>query len=184
MTDGLPIKKRKELYSDPFLTVAEQTFEHEGEEYRYFIKEEPEFAVVGAVTDDNQIIMVREFRPGPRRFLTNLPGGMVEEGDSPITTARKELREETGYAPSELQFVATTFPMAYTTAKKHIFLATGCKKVGVHDDEPNMIAEPVLLSCEEFADLIRNGNVLDLDTMLVLAKHLGISVEFSAAEEG
>ncbi len=182
MTDDLPIKKRKQLYSDPFLKVAEQTFEHEGDEYRYFVKEEPEFAVVGAVTDDNQIIMVRQFRPGPKRFLTDMPGGMVEKGDSPMETARKELLEETGYAAERIEFVTCTYPMAYTTAKKHIFLAFGCKKVGVHEDEPNTIAEPVLMSFSEFAKLVAQQRVLDLDAMLVLARHLDIPIKFSALE--
>ncbi|MBO6503172.1 MAG: NUDIX hydrolase [Kordiimonadaceae bacterium] len=183
MTDGLPIKKRKELYSDPFLRVAEQTFEHEGDEYRYFIKEEPEFAVVGAVTDDNQIIMVRQFRPGPRRFLFDLPGGMVEEGDSPLETACKELLEETGYSAEDIEFVASAYPMAYTTAKKHIFVATGCTKVKGHEDEPNMIAEPVLLSFTEFGDMVAQGNVLDLDAMMVLAQRLNIQISFSASQD-
>lgn len=173
MTSKPVRKKRKRLYADPYLTVAEHTFDHEGEVYRYFIKEEPEFAVVGAVTDEGNILMVRQFRPGPGRFLCDLPGGMVEEGDTPLETARKELLEETGYM-GDVEYVTTCYPMAYTTAKKHIFIATNCRKVAEPEEEANTIAEPVLLDKLEFAELVNTSKVLDLDAMLVLLQHLGL----------
>lgn len=173
MTDDLPIKKRRELYRDPFMAIAEQHFEHEGEDYRYFIKEEPEFAVVGAMTESGDIVMVRQFRPGPRRFLLDLPGGMVEEGDSPLETAGKELLEETGYA-GDLEYITSCYPMAYTTAKKHIFIARNCRKVAEPTDEANMIAEMCLVSPEEFSEIVRAGDVLDLDAMLLLMRELGL----------
>lgn len=182
MTDSLPIKKRTELYSDPYLTVAKQEFEHEDQCYSYFIKEEPEFAVVGAVTEDEQVILVRQFRPGPRRFLIDLPGGMIEPGDTALETAQKELMEETGYAAGDILFVTSCYPMAYTTAKKHIFLATGCTKVAQHEDEANMIAEPMLLSKEAFGKLLAGGEVLDMEAMMILAQHLKLNVTFSASE--
>ena len=178
MNNKVKLRHRRELYSDPFLKVAEHTFDYQREEYRYFIKEEPEFAVVGAVTEDNQIIMVRQFRPGPRKFLADLPGGMVETGDKPEETARKELREETGYEAETMEYVTSSYPMAYSTAKKHIFVARGCTMVGLPDDEANMIAEPMLVSFTEFTELVGKGDVLDLDAMLILAQYLDLPIQF------
>ncbi len=167
-------RRRKVLYHDPYLTVAEHQFNHEGEDYRYFIKEEADFAVVGAVTAEGDIIMVRQFRPGPAMHCYDMPGGMVESGDSPLETARKELLEETGYQ-GELESVTSCFPMAYSTARKHIFLARNCIKVAEPEVEANMIAEPLLVSTEEFAPLLRSGNLIDLDCALLLAANLGIA---------
>lgn len=178
MSNKVKLRHRRELYSDPFLKVAEHTFDYQREEYRYFIQEEPEFAVVGAVTEDNQIIMVHQFRPGPREFLLDLPGGMVEMGDSPEETARKELREETGFEAGTMEYVTSSYPMAYSTAKKHIFMARGCRKVGSPEDEANMIAEPVLVSSNKFGEIVENGDVLDLDAMLILAQYLDLPVQF------
>lgn len=178
MDKKVKLRHRRELYSDPFLKVSEHTFDYQDDEYRYFIKEEPEFAVVGAVTEDNQIIMVRQFRPGPRRFLMDLPGGMVDMGDSPAETARKELREETGFEADTMEYVTSSYPMAYSTAKKHIFIARGCRKAGSPDDEANMIAEPVLISFTKFAELVAKGDVLDLDAMLILAQYLDLPIQF------
>lgn len=179
MSDDLPIKARKQLYSDPFLTVAEHRYEHSDRKLRYYIKEEPEFAVVGAVTEAGEIVMVRQFRPGPKRFMLDLPGGMVEQGDSAVETARKELLEETGYA-GDLTYVTSCYPMAYSTAKKHILLAKNCVKVAEAEVEANMIAEPVLVSRQAFAELLQAGEVLDLDAMLLLAQALGIPYELPA----
>ena len=165
--------RRKILYEDPYLKVAEHQFKVEGEEYLYYIKEEADFAVVGALTIDGSIIMVRQFRPGPARYCYDMPGGMVEPGDSPIETARKELLEETGYQ-GELEPITSCFPMAYSTARKHIFLARNCVKVAEPQVEANMIAEPLLVSTAEFAPLLRSGNLIDLDCALLLAAKLGM----------
>lgn len=173
MSDVPARTAREALYSDPYLTVAEHHFEQGGDAYRYFIKEEPDFAVVGAVTEEGEILMVRQFRPGPGRFTYDVPGGMIDAGDRPIEAARKELLEETGYT-GDLREVAQTYVTAYSTAKKHIFLATGCRKVAEPEAEPNMIAELRVVSHEEFTAIMRSGDVLDLDCMLLLAAELGL----------
>ena len=99
-------------------------------------------------------------------------------GDSPAETARKELREETGFEADTMEYVTSSYPMAYSTAKKHIFIARGCRKAGSPDDEANMIAEPVLISFTKFAELVAKGDVLDLDAMLILAQYLDLPIQF------
>ncbi|WP_025897416.1 NUDIX hydrolase [Kordiimonas gwangyangensis] len=162
MSDDVTFLHRRELYSDPFLKVAERQYSHRDRDYRYFIKEEPEFAVCGAVTMEGEVLMVRQFRPGPGRWLYDMPGGMVDEGDTPLETARKELLEETGYM-AEIKPLGTSYVTAYSTAKKHIFLATNCRKVAEPEDDPHIIGEPVLISRKALKGIIASGELLDLD---------------------
>ena len=171
MSDDVKLKGREEVYGDPYLRVARTCFEYRGRDYAYFIKEEPEFAVCGALTPEGQVLMVRQFRPGPKRWLYDMPGGMIDDGDTPLDTARKELLEETGYM-AELELLATCYVTAYSTAKKHIFLARNCRKVAEPEDDPNIIGEPVLLSKDEFLAMVDGGELLDLDCALLLARHL------------
>ncbi len=164
-------KSQREVYRDAFLAVKRKCFEYRGRDYAYFIKEEPEFAVCGAVTTEGQVLMVRQFRPGPERWLYDMPGGIIDDGDTPLDTARKELLEETGYK-AELELLAICYVTAYSTAKKHIFLARNCRKVTEPEEDPNIIGEPVLLSKGEFLAMVASGELLDLDCALLLARHL------------
>src|SRR5262245_56116600 len=68
-----------------------------GDEREFEVKVEAPSAVVLALRDDGQVVLVREFRPGPEEVLLELPGGEVEPGEDPHEAARRELLEETGY---------------------------------------------------------------------------------------
>lgn len=173
MSSSVRLTGRETLYQDPYLTVEQQSFEGDGQSVQYYVKREPEFAVVGAVTTDGQIIMVRQFRPGPGKYTFDVPGGMIDEGQTPMEAAAAELLEETGYE-GELEAVTTTYVTAYSTAKKHIFLARNCRKVAEPEGEENVIGEPLLVSSDRFMEIMGSGEMLDLDCMLLLARDLGL----------
>jgi ADP-ribose pyrophosphatase len=50
-----------------------------------------------AFTSNDEVVLVRQYRPGPNAVLDELPGGMIDAGETPIDAARRELLEETGY---------------------------------------------------------------------------------------
>jgi len=113
-----------------------------------------------ALTASQEVILVREFRPGPLAVLLELPGGVVETGQAPVEAARSELLEETGYAGT-LHEVGTLFKDAYAANTKHVFAATDCERVS----EPELPAftEPVLLSLAEFRGHLQSGRLTDTD---------------------
>lgn len=170
--NDVTLKNRSTVYRDPFLRVERREYEHDGRGYAYFVKNEPDFSVCGAVTDTDDILMVRQFRPGPGRFTYDVPGGMVEKGATPEETARQELLEETGYVPGKIWKVTTCFVTAYSTARKHIFIASDCRKVAEPEEEENMVAAPAIISQAEFRVLLKGGNMLDLDCCLYLDRYL------------
>jgi ADP-ribose pyrophosphatase len=173
MTDTVRHKSSRPVYADPYLQVEERTFEHKGRDYGYLVKDEPDFSVVGALTAEGEVVMVRQFRPGPGKYLLDLPGGMIDPGQTAEDAARAELLEETGYA-GEIVPVTTAFVTAYSTARKHIFLARNCRKVAEAEEEENIIGAPLLVTKEEFAEIIRAGDMLDLDCALILAREIGL----------
>ncbi|SDE32435.1 NUDIX hydrolase [Kordiimonas lacus] len=175
MSDDVTLKQSSTVYSNPYLEVEDRTYSHDGREYRYVVARQPEFSVVGAVTKEGKILMMRQFRPGPGHFTHELPAGMVDPGDTPEETARKELLEETGYT-GRIEAVTTAYVMAYSTAKRHIFLAHDCEKIAEPEEDPGVIGEPFLMDPQDFAGLLRSGDMLDLDAALILAARLGIPV--------
>jgi ADP-ribose diphosphatase len=63
----------------------------------YEIKDEDDLVAVLALTESREVVLVRQFRPGPEAVLVELPAGVVAAGADPAETAAAELLEETGY---------------------------------------------------------------------------------------
>jgi ADP-ribose pyrophosphatase len=89
---------------------------------------------IAAVDRDGCITLVRQQRPAVGTAVLELPAGGIEAGESPLATARRELREETGLHGGEWEEVTTFFTTpGYCDERVHLFVATG---VGQGDASP------------------------------------------------
>jgi ADP-ribose pyrophosphatase len=73
----------------------------------YYVIERPDAAVVFPLTSENEVVLVRQYRPPIDRMELGLPAGLVEEGEEPEKAARRELSEETGYAGGEWELLGS-----------------------------------------------------------------------------
>ncbi|ROR03490.1 NUDIX hydrolase [Desulfosoma caldarium] len=81
-----------------------------GKEHDVYVLEAPDWVNVIAVTAKRHVVFVRQWRHGVREETLEIPGGVVEKGDSPETAARRELLEETGYTAELFLCLGFTFP--------------------------------------------------------------------------
>lgn len=89
-----------------------------------------DFAIVVAITPEQQVVLERSYKHGPRRVAVALPAGYTEEGEKPIDTARRELREETGYEADEWRSLGSfTVDGNYGLCVEHAFLALDARRV-------------------------------------------------------
>jgi ADP-ribose pyrophosphatase len=154
-------KVAERVVYDRFRRVCSRTFElPDGEVADFEVVELNDSVAVLALTDEREVVLVREFRPGPEEVLLGLPGGVVESGQSVIEAARAELLEETGYE-GDLHEVGTLFKDAYATSTKHVVAATGCRPAA--EPERPELTEPVVLSLDEFREHLRGGRLTDTD---------------------
>ena len=78
------------------------------------------------VDDRGRILLVRQYRLPARQYLWELPAGRVDEGETPLQAARRELTEETGYRAKSWKKLAEFYPSpGFLAEKMTIFLATG-----------------------------------------------------------
>ncbi|WP_374193067.1 NUDIX hydrolase [Streptomyces sp. AV19] len=120
----------------------------------------PTVAVV-ALTDDEQGVLVRQFRPGPGRVLAELPGGQVAEGETVEHAAARELLEETGYEAGSLEIAMCTYLASYATHMRYAVLARGCRRVGNPKPDPEEFLEPVALPLPEYVAHLLGGQLTD-----------------------
>jgi len=78
--------------------------EKTGDGHSFFVIECPDWVNVIALTDQNQVVLIKQYRQGSEDIILELPGGMIDDGESPEKAARRELLEETGFS-TEKEFV-------------------------------------------------------------------------------
>ena len=86
-------------FATPWFQILGKTM-RPGEEPYYSLKL-PDYAAVVALTEDGRVLIVRQYRPAVEGDTLELPSGIVDTGEAPLESARRELLEETGYAGGE-----------------------------------------------------------------------------------
>ena len=79
-------------------------------EHSFFVIENPDWVNVIALTKEKKIVLIEQFRHGIEETILEIPGGMIDENESPETAARRELLEETGYSADEFIYLGKSRP--------------------------------------------------------------------------
>jgi 8-oxo-dGTP pyrophosphatase MutT (NUDIX family) len=131
-----------------------------GKHYVRTVIEGPDWVNVIAYTDDERAVLVRQFRFGTWSNTLEIPGGMVDPGESPLTAAVRELEEETGYRPAQTVLLGTSHPNpAIQGNRLHSYLSTGCVKVHEGRQEGSEDIEVVTVPRAQLAELVRTGAI-------------------------
>ncbi len=98
-----------------------------GEIHDFHVIESPDWVNIIPLTEDGQVVMVRQFRHGIGGVTLEVPGGMVDREDlSPLAAARREMQEETGYDSDDVMTLGSIHPNpAIQNNRCHSFLARG-----------------------------------------------------------
>ena len=127
----------------------------------YYVIERPDAAIIFPLTKEDEVILVRQYRPPLGRMELGLPAGLVEEGEKPEAAARRELLEETGYAGGEWEALGS---LASSPSLKdnwaYLFLARGVEESALPDPDEHELVEVVRVPAEGMLDLIRAGEIV------------------------
>ena len=140
----------------------------------FYIRIEGVGACAFGLTVDNEVITLPQFRPGPKKILPELPGGMVDKGEDPRKAAARELLEETGYTGKVHEWTGSWYSDAYTDSNRTIIIITDCKKVAEPEHDDNEFGEVTLVPVAEFAAFARAGQLTDTAGALLALDHLGL----------
>jgi 8-oxo-dGTP pyrophosphatase MutT (NUDIX family) len=127
----------------------------------YYVLEYPPWVNVLALTPEHNVVLIKQYRHGIRQVILELPGGALDEQDASILdAAKRELREETGYAAEEWRETGTfcASPNNHTNTS-HCFLAFGARYVLEPQLEPSEHIAVVLMSLDEFLERAYQGEL-------------------------
>lgn len=127
----------------------------------FFVLDGPDWVNVVAVTAAREIVLVRQYRHGTASETLEIPGGAVDAGDaSPLDGARRELREETGYASDDWSLLGWVEPNpAIQSNRCHTYLARNAVRVGEPIPDGGEDLRLVLRPVEAIGDLVRSGEI-------------------------
>lgn len=160
--DVWPLTGEEKILETPIFTVnkAFRRSPKDGRDKGFFVLDCPDWAQVLAVTDDGQAVLVRQFRQGSEDISLELPGGVVEKGQTPEEAARRELREETGFEARSWRHLAAFRPNPATQNNRaHLFLAEGAALTGPTDFDENEDIELVRVPLGDLPGLVLDGTV-------------------------
>jgi 8-oxo-dGTP pyrophosphatase MutT (NUDIX family) len=120
------------------------------------------WAAVLALTKDQEVVLIRQYRHGAQGVFWELPGGVVDDGENPLEGARRELSEETGYTTSSLIEVGKFYPNpALQTNLMYGYLAYDAQKTDVQKLDDAEDIEVYLVPFDELIAMTKRGEFLN-----------------------
>jgi len=160
------------VWSGTLVSAGTGTFvDPDGNQFERDVVHHPGAVVVVPVTDDEEVVLVRQYRAAIDRILLELPAGKRDVADEPVeSTAARELEEEVGMRAASMEKMAEFYNSpGFCDEHSYLFLATGlieCATSFQGHEEQHMTIERVPL--RRVPDLITAGEIVDAKSIIGL----------------
>jgi len=125
----------------------------------------PDASAIVPIDEDNNVIMVKQYRSTAEKVMLEIPAGKMEVNETSAECAKRELEEEAGYRAENIEHLFS--PMVspgFSTERIHIFLATGLTQGQLNPDDDEFV-ETVSMPITEVIHLIMSGEISDGKTI-------------------
>lgn len=166
------IGERKVVYENVFQRVCQVHVDFETHSRDHFVTDYQHRAGV-VVVHDGRVLMVRQYRLLIESLSLEIPGGLVDKGESPSEAAVRECLEETGVRCQDLQPLITYHPGLDTLYHPtHLFFSTHGAEAGeafIHKEE---VSEKVWMPIAQCRDMIFGGHIADALSIIALLSYI------------
>jgi len=147
------------------LRVDTARFE-DGPKFDREIVEHPGSVVLIPITDDGNVLLIRQYRQAAERFLLEASAGTREAGESPEVTAHRELQEEVGYKAGKLISIGGSWVApGYSSEYSYVYIATNLELAPLPSDD----GEDIVVEEVDFKDLHRLISTGELEDQMSIA---------------
>ena len=144
----------------------------------FFVLDTNDWVNVLAVTKNEELVLVRQFRFGTEEVSLEPPGGVIEKGESPVLAGERELQEETGFAGKRAKVIGSVFPnSAIMSNRCHFLLVEEVEETSATSFDPHEELETVLIPLSELKNLVKKEEIthsIALNGIFHLLLHLGL----------
>jgi len=157
------VVRSRYIVDDPWLKLrADDCLTPDGKSVSpYYVLEYPPWVSVIALTPDENVVVIKQYRHGIRQFILEIPGGAVEEAENSIVAAvRRELKEETGFRAERFTEIGTISanPVNHTN-DIHCFLAFNARLSSEPTPEPSEQIEVLQMPLDELVERACRGEL-------------------------
>ena len=132
---------------------------HEIEQFHVLVG--PSWAGVVCVTEDDRVVLVRQYRHGLRGASLELPAGVIEGAEDPMLAAQRELLEETGYGADRwVPLLSVAAEPARHAHRAHFFCAQGARHVAAPRRDASEEMHVVLVQRSRLIELVERGQIV------------------------
>lgn len=159
--------KSEKVYEGKIVNLRVDTVELPDKKYsKREIIEHPGSVGIVAITNDGDMILVKQFRKAVEKKLLEIPAGKIEINEEPRETALRELYEETGYSTNKIEYLFEFYTSpGFSNEKMYLFLATDLME-GEANPERDEYIEIVKIKLEELVNMVLRGEIADSKTII------------------
>ena len=163
--------KKNYIYKGKIINVRKDKAAHpDGTECVREVVEHNGGVCVAPLTDDNELIFVRQFRYPYGEVVLELPAGKLEIGEDDGEAGKRELEEETGYVAGEFHKLGVFYPTpGYCGEVIHLYAAWNLTETQMHPDEGEFL-EVERIPLDKAVDMVMNGEIPDGKTQVLILR--------------
>lgn len=156
-----PEVKNSKLLYEGFFDLKLDTLEKQGVSDTYLtLLTKADAVCIIPKTKDNKYLVIKEYRHPIKQFVLGFPGGRIEYNEDPITSAKRELLEETGFTATSFSILQALYPLpSICDQKVYFILAEEIEKTNTQDLDPVECIAPYLLSKNEIQSQISHQSI-------------------------
>ncbi len=140
--------------------VSKRIVKSDEKQISVYVVENPDWVNIIALTAEQEVVLIEQFRYGIEQVILELPGGLIDKDEKAEEAAKRELAEETGYSAEKWILLGTSNPNpAIQNNRIYHYLALNAQKTSNTRFDENESIVTKLISLEQTLELIKNGKI-------------------------